>query len=129
MTYYNLENAKLVSVFHPLESETVKHLRNNGNISRNTSNLINMKALANRVLERNKPGNKSETQNVYHVSQPRLDETNKSDEIDFYVQLFEERAAIKQFDAGLSKEQSEKESLVEMIELCINKRLKNEHRN
>ena len=42
---------------------------------------------------------------------------------------FEERAAIKQFDAELPKEQSEKEALEEMIELCISRKLKNEYGN
>jgi hypothetical protein len=112
-------NNHLVSLFHPLGSETVKQNQSMRNIPRNNDETESLKTLAIKVFERNKSGNKPETKTENFVSRPTIDETrfiaNTDDNFSKYIELFEERAAIKEFDSGMSRSDAEHYAYLELL--------------
>ena len=68
-------NNNLVSLFHPLGSETVKQNQSTRNIPRNNDETDSLKTSAVKVLERNKSRNKPETKTENFVSCQTIDET------------------------------------------------------
>jgi hypothetical protein len=109
----------LVSLFHPLGSETVKQNQSIRNIPGNNDETDSLKTLAVKVLERNKSRNKPETQTENFVSRSTVDETrfiaNTDDNLSKYIELFEERAAIKEFDSGMSRSDAEHYAYLELL--------------
>lgn len=95
-----------VPLFHSLESGTVEQTLNQRNSPRNNSGTFSLKAIANKVLERNKDGNKPGT--AASKSVPPLPQsfsscgTNGEDgckvETDDFLYDFEERLAIAEYD-------------------------------
>lgn len=104
-------NNTFVSCFTPLGSETVKQVFFHRNISQNKNETESLKALADKVLCRNKVGNKNETAALTPVSSNKKSETDNRDtaldDEDFIFQC-EERAAIYEYEAGLSRGEAER---------------------
>lgn len=101
MKHISKNNSEGVSLFHSLEVETVKQTEQMRNAAGNSNETTSLKALANKVLARNTSRNKAETKVQNLVSPEKCDET------EFINELFEERAAIIEFDGGFSREEAE----------------------
>jgi len=99
-----IKSENFVSAFNPLYTETMKQEHIAQNKQRNNCETKSLKALALQVLERNKRRNNSETKDIKPVSLLKQTETSADDCIEFY----EERAAISEFDGGLSRPEAEK---------------------
>ncbi len=98
-----------VPPFHALGNGTVEHGREGGNVTRNEHGTISLKALADKVLTRNKEWNKAGTtakndgttmeQQISFVEQNPLEVTTAYE--------LEERAAIIEYEAGIPSEWAE----------------------
>ena len=103
-----------VPPFHSLESGTVEQTLNQRNNSRNNFGTISLKAIANKVLERNKVGNKPGTEASNSV--PPLPQSSSACgtngevgskvETDSFLYDFEERLAIAEYDGEASPVQA-----------------------
>ena len=104
------------SMFHPLGDETVKHEGGQWNIQRNAPETTPLKVLAYKVLEQNREWNTHETQATNPVSpssqKSAVCETPAEGEYEgeqeAFLYDFEERAAIMEYDGGLSREEAER---------------------
>jgi hypothetical protein len=104
-----------VSLFHSLGSETVKQgdMRNN---LINKDETKSLKALAEAALERNKVRNKDETNikltvSSFHPAETRAPNTN----LGVYIELYEERAAIYEYEGGMDKVKAEWKAMNDVI--------------
>lgn len=71
------------------------------------SETTSLKTLAYKVLQRNKPGNKSETEALFGVSPFKAHETKQLHDERYYTMYFEEHAAIFQRDEKFTKAEAE----------------------
>ena len=95
--------------FSSLKDETVKKGKNLRNNARNIYETKNLKDLSLLILTRNKTGNNHETEGQNNVSS-KVIITKQAEpylELQDWQYLFDERAGIYQFDAGLTKEEAE----------------------
>lgn len=101
-----IRSAIAVSVFHSLGNETVKQGNVLRNAERNTHETKSLRTLALLTLERNSSRNKHEIDSNHLVLVMCGSETKllQPDDADF----FEERAAIFEYDGGLSRAEAEK---------------------
>lgn len=103
-----------VPPFHPLGNGTVEQTLNQRNSPRNMDGTFSLKALANKVLERNKERNTYGTKvlkPVPHPDQPvPLRGTNLEPtcvpQYDDLSYAFEERAAIMEYEGALTREKN-----------------------
>ena len=105
-----------VPPFHSLESGTMEQTLNQRNSSRNVNGTFSLKALAKKVLEQNKKGNKPGTAASKSVP-PRPQsssacgtnaEVGCKGEADNFLYEFNERAAIMEYESVLTREKTEK---------------------
>ncbi len=110
-----------VPPFHSLGNGTVEQTLNHRNSSRNVNGTSSLKTLANKVLERNKQGNNPGTAASKAV--PHLDQnvplhgTNLETNCAQYDDLsyaFEERAAIMEYDGGLTRQEAERRARIDI---------------
>lgn len=101
-----IRSSAAVSVFHSLGDETVKQGNVWRNTERNTHETKSLRTLALLALERNSSRNKRKTDSNHLVSVVCGSETKllQPDDADF----FEERAAIFEYDGGLSRAEAER---------------------
>jgi hypothetical protein len=101
-----IRSATGVSVFHSLGGETVKQGSGLRNTERNTRETKSLKAFALLALGRNNNRNKCETETNYLVSVVCGSETKLLPPDEGYT--YEERAAIFEYDGGLSRAEAER---------------------
>jgi protein subunit release factor A len=100
-------NNNFVSLFHSLGNETVKQDINIRNNIRNNNETLSLKELALKALERNKLRNKTETNEEKFVSHSEFSET-EIQKIKLELQeIFDERAAIMEYDRGIPRDEAE----------------------
>lgn len=105
-----------VPLFHSLGNGTVEQDQSMRNTQCNTAGTSSLKALASKVLERNKGWNKSGTaasNSVPHSDQPgplrgTIAEVSCKAEADNLLYIFEERIAIAQYDGQQTPLQAER---------------------
>jgi len=105
-----------VPPFHPLGNGTVEHGLSQRNTPWNVKGTFSLKALADKVLERNKERNKRGT--IVLIPVPRASSslsacgTNAQGVCDAdqreLLYMFNERAAIRKYDAGFPREEAER---------------------
>lgn len=106
-----------VSSFQSLERETVKHQAVKRNAQGNNNETWSLRFLALQVLARNKLRNVCETTIQDDVSLQTISETSDIFAHAWLFQdRFEERAAIREFEAGFTKEEAERLAYQETLE-------------
>jgi hypothetical protein len=116
-----------VSLFHSLGVETVKQEANNRNRRGNNDETTSLKLLANKIVQRNRTGNKYETFPQNGVSSHFLPETKPIEEPipPILHEDYEERVAIAEYDGGQSVKQAHRIAYLDAFTTLLSNTLVN----